>query len=157
LRWDAATAATEAIARASEAPKRPASALDVVASRVAPPFQIGVAVFSSHSKPPSLAAYEPARVTVPHNSTSANCRRLTPRLPPFGFPVRHPAGTRQLSGRNRFLQDKKAAAHHFFKRCCPNTTRGLDDEDDAKRCKEAIIAEMQRLPQQLAPTCRTHL
>jgi hypothetical protein len=39
----------------------------------------------------------------------------------------------------------------------PKYNAGLDDEDDAKRCKEAIIAGMQRLPQQLAPTCRTHL
>src|SRR2546426_8799106 len=71
LRWDVAAAATEAIAAASGAPTRPASALEVVAPRAAARFQIGIAVFSrpDHSKPPSLAAHQPARVTVPHNST----------------------------------------------------------------------------------------
>src|SRR6266404_84765 len=86
-RWDVAAAVTEAIAAASGAPTRAASALEVVAPRVAPRFQIGVAVFSrpDASKPPSLAAHQPARVTVPHNSTSANRRDLTTRSPP---PVR---------------------------------------------------------------------
>ena len=81
------TAATEAIAGASGAPTAPTSALEVVAPRVAPRFPIGVAVFSmpDHSKPPSLAAHQPARVTVPHNSTSANCRGLTIRLAPTPF------------------------------------------------------------------------
>src|SRR5262249_2410701 len=88
LRWTGVTAATEAMACASSAPTGPASALEIVVPRAAPRFQIGVAVFSiaDHSKPPSLAAHHPAIVTVPHNSTSANCRGLAiARLPPFGY------------------------------------------------------------------------
>src|SRR5262249_37454842 len=92
LRWDVVTAATEAIACASSAPTAPASALKIVAPCAAPRFQIGVAVFSipNHSKPPSLAAHDPAIVTVPHNSTSANRRGLAIARPPFGY-VRHAA------------------------------------------------------------------
>ena len=54
--------------------RRPDSALEVVAPRVAPRFQVGVAIFSmpDHSKLPSQAAHQTARVTAPHNSTSAN-------------------------------------------------------------------------------------
>src|SRR5207253_11101430 len=56
-----------------------AGASEVVAPRAAPRFQIGTAVFSmsDHERPPSLAAHQPARVTVAHNSTRANCRALT--------------------------------------------------------------------------------
>ncbi len=88
LRWDVATAATEAIAGASGAPTAPTSGLEVVAPRVAPRFPLGVAIFSmpDHSKLPSLAAPQPARVTVPHNSTSANCRDFSTRSPPSNPP-----------------------------------------------------------------------
>src|SRR5262245_9393467 len=78
LRWTVVTAATEAIACASSSPTSSASALEIVAPRAASRVQIGVAVFSiaDHSKLPSLAAHHPAIVTVPHNSTSTNCRGL---------------------------------------------------------------------------------
>src|SRR6516165_11521990 len=105
LRWDVVTAATEGIACASSAPTGPASALEIVAPRAAPRFQIGVAVFSiaDHSKPSSLAAHHPAIVTVPHNSISANCRGLGIARPPFGYrKTRRTAGTRQ----DRFARQK---------------------------------------------------
>src|SRR5262245_63308959 len=88
LRWELIPAAREARAGAIAAPARPASALELVVPRVATRFQTSVAVFSilDQSKPPSLAAPQPARVTPPHNSTSANCRALPiARLPPFGY------------------------------------------------------------------------
>src|SRR5260370_12049139 len=107
LRWDVTTAAAEAIARASSAPTRRPSAPEVVASRVR--FQICVAVFSrpDHSRPPTLAAHQPARVTVPPKRTSPNRRGLATRSPPpvrLHRKARRTAGTRQdlLSARNRF-------------------------------------------------------
>src|SRR5262249_21312049 len=135
LRSDVATAATEAIACASSAPTGPVSALDV-APRVAPRFQIRVAVFSipDHSKPPSLAAHHPAIVTVAHNSTSANCRGLAiARLPPRSATARHAAQPAHdwidCPPTIASCKARKLAGNHFPKRCCPNATRV------PKRCK----------------------
>src|SRR5262245_24329640 len=104
LRSDVVAAATEATVCASNAPTGAASALEIVAPRVAPRFQIDVAVFSmpDHSKLPSLAAHHPAIVTVAHNSTSANRRGLAiARLPPFGYrKTRRTAGIRPGSIRS---------------------------------------------------------
>ena len=74
LRWDVATAATEAIALAGGASTASAaSALKDVAPRVAPPSPIGVGVFSMPDAPktPSLAAPQSVRATVPHNTAKA--------------------------------------------------------------------------------------
>src|SRR5262245_176849 len=88
LRWELTPATREALSGAIATPVDAASAPRVAAPRVATRFQSSVAVFSIsvETKPPSLAAPQPAKVTVPHNSTSANCRRLPiARLPPFGY------------------------------------------------------------------------
>src|SRR5215510_3928121 len=131
LRWELIPAVREALAGVVAAPTEPASALELVVPRVGTRFQIVVAVFSmpDQSKPPSLAAPQPARVTPPHNSTSANCRRLPiARLPPFGYrKVRRTAPAHDrigLSPHHGFIQDKSAAGHPFSKMCCQNTTAG---------------------------------
>src|SRR5262245_51686321 len=88
LRWELIPAVREALAGVIAAPMDPSSALEAVVPRAATRFQIVVAVFSmlDQSRPPSPAALQPAKVTVPHNSTSASCRRLPiARLPPFGY------------------------------------------------------------------------
>src|SRR5262245_27530532 len=131
LRWELTPATREALAGATATPVDAASAPGVVAPRVATRFQSSVAVFSMsvESKPPSLAAPQPAKVTVTHNSTSANCRRLPiARLPPFGYRKVHrtaPAHDRiGLSPHHGFIQDKSAAGHAFSKMCCLNATAG---------------------------------
>src|SRR5262245_25200783 len=100
LRWELTPATREALAGAIATPVDAASAPRVAAPRVATRFQSSVAVFSIsvETKPPSLAAPQPAKVTVPHNSTSANCRHLPiARLPPVRLPqgTPHSPGTRQ--------------------------------------------------------------
>src|SRR5262249_19583873 len=88
LRWELTPATREALAGAIAARMDPSSALEAVVPRAATRFQIVVAVYSmlDQSRPPSPAALQPAKVTVPHNSTSASCRRLPiARLPPFGY------------------------------------------------------------------------
>src|SRR5215475_943161 len=129
LRWELIPAVREALAGVIAAPMDPASALEAVAPRAATRFQIVVAVFSmlDQSRPPSPAALQPAKVTVPHNSTSASCRRLPiARLPPFGYrKVRRTAPAHDrigLSPHHGFIQGKSAAGHAFSKMCCQNTT-----------------------------------
>src|SRR5262245_57295990 len=129
LRWELIPAVREALAGVIAAPMDPASAPELVVPRAATRFQIVVAVFSmlDQSTPPSLAAPQPAKVTVPHNSTSANCRRLPiARLPPFGYrKVRRTAPAHDrigLSLHHGFIQGKSAAGHAFSKMCCQNTT-----------------------------------
>src|SRR5437773_9342338 len=57
LRWDDVAAATEAIERASSAPTGPVSALEIVAPRAAPRFQIAVAVFRSEEHTSELQSH----------------------------------------------------------------------------------------------------
>ena len=128
--------------------RRAASALEVVAPRVAPRFQIGVAVFSrpDHSKPPSPAAHQPARVTVP----TAAPAQIRPVSPLFA-PVRLHRKARRTPTHDRIdcrltiasCKDKKAAGNHFPKTCCPNTTRvskGENDANDAKLEATRLVA-----------------
>src|SRR5262245_39801652 len=129
LRWELIPAVREALAGVIAAPMDPASALEAVAPRAATRFQIVVAVFSmlDQSKPPSPAALQPAKVTVPHNSTSANCRRLPiARLPPFGYrKVRRtaPAHDRSIvtSQLPQARQERRGSS--FFKNVLPKYNR----------------------------------
>src|SRR5262245_26674560 len=81
LRWDAATAVTEAIALAGSASTgSPAPALKDAALRVAlrSPTVVAVLAMPEEPKTPSLAVPQSARATVPHNITNAiKCRSLT--------------------------------------------------------------------------------
>src|SRR5262245_41991063 len=84
-RSDVATASAATIAGFSSTLTFLMSALAVVASRAAPGGSI-----PNHSGPPNLAAYQPARTTVPHNNSSANCRDLSTRSPPPSTRRKHP-------------------------------------------------------------------